>query len=438
MSTWSARHLDPLDQSDENEPGSQRRQRAPAGCEFAGASDQSLLFRRRLDVMLDELEHAFWVREQPADSIGDKGLDLGGREAQPGGRRGLALGDQRARDIIAVAGAVLDRMRRGHPMAVAVKDQPGQQARAFDMAAASVLDCVLGEPPLHRIPQLLVDDRLVLTGIGVVAVDDLAAVDPVPQHQVERAAGDRLAAPAAPRSAGPALADDPPGFEFLLEQPHRAERGVAKEDLTHGLSLGLDHDEPVLAHRIAERRDPAHPHPLLLRGSDLVANALAGDLALELGEREKNVEGQTSHRGRGVELLGDRDERHVLLIEDLDDLGEIGERAGQPVDLVDDHDIDLAGADIGKQQLQARPLHIAAGTPAIVVGLGQTHPALVALALDERLAGLALGMQRVESLLQPLFGRFAGVDGTAQTVPARWADVLTHRRAQPLSGTAGA
>ena len=61
-------------------------------------------------------------------------------------------------------------------------------------------------------------------------------------------------------------------------------------------------------------------------------------------------------------------------IEDLDDLGEIGERAGQPVDLVDDDDIDLAGADIGEQQLQGRSLHIAAGTPAIVVGLRQTRP----------------------------------------------------------------
>ena len=51
-------HLDPLDQNDENEPGSQQRQRAPAGCELAGAGDQSLLFSRRLDLTLDQLEHA--------------------------------------------------------------------------------------------------------------------------------------------------------------------------------------------------------------------------------------------------------------------------------------------------------------------------------------------------------------------------------------------
>jgi len=36
--------------------------------------------------------------------------------------------------------------------------------------------------------------------------------------------------------------------------------------------------------------------------------------------------------------------------------------------------------------------------------------ALVSLAVDERLARLALRLQRIEFLLQPLFGRFAGVD----------------------------
>ena len=36
-------------------------------------------------------------------------------------------------------------------------------------------------------------------------------------------------------------------------------------------------------------------------------------------------------------------------IEDLHQLGKIGERAGQAVDFVDDHDIDLAGLDILEQ-----------------------------------------------------------------------------------------
>ncbi len=79
-------------------------------------------------------------------------------------------------------------------------------------------------------------------------------------------------------------------------------------------------------------------------GGDLVADALAGDLALELGEGQQDVEGQPAHRGGGIELLGDGDERDALRVEQLDDLGEVGQRAGQPVDLVDHDDVDAPSA----------------------------------------------------------------------------------------------
>ena len=35
-------------------------------------------------------------------------------------------------------------------------------------------------------------------------------------------------------------------------------------------------------------------------------------------------------------------------VEHLDDLGEVGERASQPVDLVDHHDVDPTGLDLGQ------------------------------------------------------------------------------------------
>ena len=98
----------------------------------------------------------------------------------------------------------------------------------------------------------------------------------------------------------------------------------------------------------------------------------------------------------------------------LDDLGEIEQRAGQPVDLVDHDDIDLAGADIGKKPLQGRALHCSPGIPAIVIVRGKDIPAFMALAQDEGLASLALGMQGIELLLEPFVGGFAGIDGAAQ------------------------
>src|SRR4029077_1043878 len=102
-----------------------------------------------------------------------------------------------------------------------------------------------------------------------------------------------------------------------------------------------------------------------------------------------------------------------LCIEDLDQPGKIGERAGEPVDLVDDHDVDAAGCNVGEQALQRRPLDVAAREPAIVIAGSGQSPALVTLAADIGLAGFALRLERVELLLKPFLGRFAGVDRTA-------------------------
>jgi hypothetical protein len=66
-------------------------------------------------------------------------------------------------------------------------------------------------------------------------------------------------------------------------------------------------------------------------GSNLVADTLGSDLPLELGKGQKHVEGQPAHRGRSVELLGDRDKRHAMRVEQLDQLGKIGQRSCQAV-----------------------------------------------------------------------------------------------------------
>ncbi len=58
-----------------------------------------------------------------------------------------------------------------------------------------------------------------------------------------------------------------------------------------------------LSTSVTQGRDAAHPHPLALGGGDLVADALAGDLALKLGEGQQHVQHQSAHRGGGVELL---------------------------------------------------------------------------------------------------------------------------------------
>jgi hypothetical protein len=212
---------------------------------------------------------------------------------------------------------------------------------------------------------------------------------------------------------GSDLGADAAPMEIVLQEAHRAEFPVSAIDEANSIGLGRVHGQLAILDLVPQRGDPAHPHALALGGCDLVADALAGDLALELGERQEDVEGEPPHRGRRIELLGDGDEGHVMPVEQLDDLGEVHERAGKPVDLVDHHGIDPALADIVEELLQGRPLHRAAGEAAVIVGGVHQTPALALLAPDERLARLALGVERVEVLLETLLGGFARVDGAS-------------------------
>ena len=101
-------------------------------------------------------------------------------------------------------------------------------------------------------------------------------------------------------------------------------------------------------------------------------------------------------------------------VERLDQLGEVGERSGQPIDLINDDDVDPSGLNIDEQFLQSRPIHRAAGKSAIVVTIPDQPPALVSLALDVSLGRLTLSVEGIEVLLKPLVGRDARVDRTSQ------------------------
>ena len=190
---------------------------------------------------------------------------------------------------------------------------------------------------------------------------------------------------------------------------------IEAEDVADGCGfLLVDHQLAVVG-VVSDGRIAAHPHALLLGGGDLVTDPLPCDLPLELGEGEKHVEGEPSHRGGGVELLGDGDERDLMAIEYLDDPGEVRQRPCQSIHLVDDDHVDLIVLDILKKPLESGTLHRAAGQPAVLVMGRQGTPAPVLLAGDVGLAGLALGVERVEVLFEPFLGGFASVDGAPES-----------------------
>ena len=120
-------------------------------------------------------------------------------------------------------------------------------------------------------------------------------------------------------------------------------------------------------------------------------------------------------------------------VKQLHELGEVGERPGQAIDLVDDHNVDPALSDVSEQLLQAGSVQAAAGEAAVVVMISDQSPSFVGLALDVGLRGLPLSMKRVELLTW-------GVSGQAHhaAVPRTTSASVTHCEVLSLAPAAGA
>src|ERR1700675_303897 len=175
-----------------------------------------------------------------------------------------------------------------------------------------------------------------LAAMHLTPIGDLAEVEPVLEQMSKGTHAEAdTAAPAAIATAielGPYTLP----IELREQSSHGAKLQIAGEDGADHLRLLGHHDELLVDAAIAERHGSADPEALALGGGDLVAHPLTDHLALELGKGEQHVEREPTHAGRGIERLGDRHERDQLLIEQLDQLGEVGERAGEAIDLVED------------------------------------------------------------------------------------------------------
>ena len=105
-----------------------------------------------------------------------------------------------------------------------------------------------------------------------------------------------------------------------------------------------------------------------------------------------------------------------MRIEQLDQFGEVRQRPRQTVDLVDNDDVDLPGADIVQQLLKVGTVGGPAGVPAIVITGPDQGPAGMGLALYVRRGSIVLGVQRVELLVEPVVGRDPRIDRAADRI----------------------
>ena len=100
-------------------------------------------------------------------------------------------------------------------------------------------------------------------------------------------------------------------------------------------------------------------------------------------------------------------------VEQLHQLGKIGERAGEAVDLVDHDDVEAAGLYVSKQLLQPGSVGRATRIAAIIIMAAHQRPAGMRLTADIGLGGITLGVERVEILVEPVIGGHPGINRTA-------------------------
>src|SRR2546421_775604 len=151
-------------------------------------------------------------------------------------------------------------------------------------------------------PALIVDQGRLLTGVEFTLVSYVAGVNWVREQCVEMTAREGFAAALGAIRCRAAFRPKPETVGLLLDPAHAAELTIESEDTAHGLGLGRVDDERALVGVIAQRHIAAHPHALFLRGGDLVADAFAGDLALELGKGRQHIDDEPpdlafAHRG---------------------------------------------------------------------------------------------------------------------------------------------
>src|SRR6266446_9605292 len=181
------------------------------------------------------------------------------------------------------------------------------------------------EQLLHLLPLYRIDNGRMFAVVEFFLVTELARVGGVGQELMQVAFDKGLTTQLASFAGHPSLG--PPASTLQLLN-YRQQGLVLQVKIKDGPNssrfLGVDHQpENLGVNVVAQDRHSSRPLPLAPGRGDLVTRALGDDLALELGERKKNVQHQPAHGGSAIELLGDGNEGDVVLFKDADDAGEI-------------------------------------------------------------------------------------------------------------------
>lgn len=141
-----------------------------------------------------------------------------------------------------------------------------------------------------------------------------------------------------------AAARDPSSGQFPGDRPQACSRGPELPHQRHDVLLRRRSDEPVPGAPEAVRggrvRLQMCPHVV-----DGGARPLGVGLSLPLRHAAQDVHQQLPRGGGGVDALLERRDGDLGLLEDLEEVAQVLHGPGEPVQLVDDHHVELAGAE---------------------------------------------------------------------------------------------
>ena len=222
----------------------------------------------------DHLRHDLW-RLQDAPNLGhDRILDHSGRQPHRGGLfAGLAVPDDVHRHVVAVKLRALLRAGGRHGRAGVAEDQPFQERGCPRSAVVGPLPGAFLKDGVDLIPECLVDDGVMLAGVGLALVDGLTAINAVVQEPVEVAFVDQ-------RSL---LVAEAVAAKFARQNRGGAEFDKPLEATSDRCGLGVVHHQLAILHIVSEGHVAPHPDPALARCCHLVADAFADDLHVRTG-----------------------------------------------------------------------------------------------------------------------------------------------------------
>jgi len=188
-------------------------------------------------------------------------------------------------------------MSRRHRPAMLIADHAGEQADIAPSAAGERDIGPVRELSLHCLEQVAIDNRLMLAWVDFAVVNHLADVGAIGEQVVEGPAAERTTTPDIAFAAHHPLARHTGADEAPAQFGDVRRVKVLAHDPPYRLGLFGHRHQLLVGDGVAQGQGAAHPHTLGARGRNLVPDPLGRDLALELGEREQDVEGQPAHRG---------------------------------------------------------------------------------------------------------------------------------------------